>query len=87
MITVETAYEIAKKQLNKIFDRDVTVTKILDAGTFWFFGDEIGDKCPIGHVSVAIMKKDGKVFPFWPPDLTDEQLDAADNAKSVPIPQ
>jgi len=62
------------------------IVKILDAGFFWQFCDDLLNKC-LGRRSIAIDKASGHLWYIWPPDLTDEQMDALEHAKPVPIPK
>ena len=67
----------------------IKITKILDAGDFWVFFDElmVGPDPVIGHHPFAVNKSDGALWVFPPPPyLTDKQRTAFETAKTISIP-
>ena len=86
MITLEQAYDKISSRLG-----DRKITRIQDAGYFWLFSAPLytpGTKELLpGLPLYAINKSDGKVwFLPNPPDYTDEQREAMENAKEIPVP-
>ncbi len=82
MISFKQAYKIARKEITDSWK----IIRILDAPEFWLFCDERSEIMPIGYNPIAVNKKDGRVWGVFPPAMTDEQLEALENAKEVEVP-
>ncbi len=84
MITFKQAFELAKAA-NK---ESVPLKKTADdAGDFWVFERDYNiDAIIIGEQPIAVDKKDGKVWRWFPPSMTKKQWDACLHAKKVKIP-
>lgn len=77
MITLKEAYKKAQAQCCWL------IGKAFDCGDFWEFTP---GKLLIISATIGVYKATGEVFRVYPPDMTDEQVDALEHAKEVPIP-
>lgn len=83
MITLKEAFKIAQASGTFGFP----LSRIADeTEDFWVFNLDT-DKVLIGPCSIRVDKKDGSVWGASPMHMTDEQLDAWENAKQVEVPQ
>ena len=83
MITLKEAFKIAQEHANFGFP----LSRIADeTEDFWVFNLDT-DEVVIGACSIRVDKKDGSVWGASPMHMTDEQLDAWENAKQVEVPQ
>ena len=83
MITLKEAFKIAQDHGTFGFP----LSRIVDeTDDFWVFHLDT-DKVLIGPRPIAVDKKDGRVWGIFPPALTDEQIEALENAKEVEVPQ
>lgn len=83
MITLKEAFKIAQD----FNGSGIPLSRIAD-GTddFWVFNLDT-DEVVIGACSIRVDKKDGSVWGASPMHMTDEQLDAWENARQVEVPQ
>ena len=77
MVTLKEAYEKAKTQCTWV------IGTAFDCGDVWEFAP---GKLLIISATVGVYKETGEVFRVYPPDMTDEQVNAMEQAKEVPIP-
>jgi len=82
-----------KDACKKISDElgDIKIIKILDAGDFWVFYDEMhdvdGPMFVMGHLPFAVNKSDGALWGLpHPPSWTVQERAAMDTAKEIAIP-
>ena len=83
MITLKEAFKIAQD----FNGSGIPLSRIADeTDDFWVFNLDT-DEVVIGACSIRVDKKDGSVWGASPMHMTDEQLDAWENAKQVEVPQ
>lgn len=83
MITLKEAFKIAQD----FNSSDIPLSRNADeTDEFWVFHLDT-NKVLIGPCPTGVDKKDGRAWRAFPPIMTDEQLDAWDNAKEVEVPQ
>lgn len=83
MITLKEAFKIAQD----FNGSGIPLSRIADeTDDFWVFNLDT-DEVVIGACSIRVDKKDGSVWGASPMHMTDEQLDAWENARQVEVPQ
>ena len=83
MITLIEAFKIAHASGSFGFPLSRIAVETDD---FWVFNLDT-DEVVIGACSIRVDKKDGSVWGASPMHMTDEQLDAWENARQVEVPQ
>lgn len=82
MITLKKAFEIAQTYCKS----DIPLSRIADdTKDFWVFHLDT-DEVLIGPCPTGVDKKDGRAWRVFPPSMTEEQLEALENAKEVEVP-
>lgn len=83
MITLKEAFKIAQD----FNGSGIPLSRIADeTDDLWIFLLDT-DEVLIGPADVAVDKKTGRAFRAVPGFMTDEQLDAWENARQVEVPQ
>lgn len=83
LIALKEAFKIA--QASDTFG--LPLSRIADeTKDFWFFNLD-AEEVVIGACSIRVDNKDGSVWGASPMHMTDEQLDAWENARQVVVPQ